>query len=563
MAEFDSKVVSFERNASYLHERAMKNRKNGRGSDALDLMRQAVKREPENARYQLDLAMLMSEMGLFEQASMTMEKVLISEDPPLECIYAMGVIQYNRGDISKAERLIRTYTQVESGERTAEARRLLDEIMIAREAIRPDRKTLRAMRCVDRACRMMTGGNHAGAEKMFKLAMRMNDSAPEVHALYAMNLHMWDKNDMALSEMKTALESADKYGSGKVRALCISAQIYASMGDTEKAKKTIDMALKEEVDENDMRLLLNAMYEASYHEKVRENLGRALNAAPYDKGLLHALSVSAYYTGCSRDEVVSGWKKIERLDPLDPVCRYFIKITDDDTRKDVSYAYRMPPEEMMARAKTVMNAMFMGDERLEEMWKTDEELRDIVNWEICQPDSRFTRLALSALMGANTEEAQKRVEVFADRPDTPIQLRTYIMQGAAITGKTLKRALSDEYLAAGMPTEEEAMEDLSVGEKQMIRYAAEYVEDKYRDYPVADIALLWRAFEESRGNMGVSMVSTEAGSAALAMNYLSMKGKTDDIFTVSRWYGCSPRQAAYIARLIRNSINHVQEERFT
>lgn len=559
MTEFDSKVVSFERKASFLHERALKNKKSGRDADALELMRQAVNKEPENVRYQLDFAMLLSEMGLFEQASMAIENVLLSGETPPECLYAMGMIQYNRGDVSKAERLIRAYTEKGGGERTAEAKRLIDEIMIAREGLRPDRKTMRAMRCVDRACRMMTAGDQAGAEKMFLLAMRMNDSAPEVHALRAMNLNMWGRTDQALAEIQTAYESADKYDSGAIRVYCIAAQIYAAMGDAEAAKNAIDKAVQEEAVGNDLRLLLNAMFEAGYHEKVRQYLPRALSEAPYDKTLLHALSVSACHLRLEKDEKLSGWKKIERIDPMDPVSKYFIALTEEGCDLNFSYAYRMPGDEMMRRARSVMNAMLMGDERLTELWESDEELKSIVNWEIYQPDSRFTRLALSALMGVNTPETERRVKAFADRPDISMDIRNYIAQGRAMMGRPLSITLPDEYIHAGMPTEEELMSELSVGEKQMIRYAAEYVEDKYRDYPVADIALIWRAFKEKRGALGVGMVSTEAGSAALAMCCLNMKGKMDDIFTVSRWYGCSPRQAAYIARLIRNSINVIQD----
>ncbi len=559
MTQFDSKVVSFERKASFLHERALKNKKSGREADALELMRQAVRKEPENTRYQLDLAMLLSEMGLFEQASMAIEKVLLSGNMPPECLYAMGMIQYSRGDVSKAERLIRAYTEMGEGERIAEAKRLIDEILIAKEAMLPDRKTLRAMRCVDRACRMMTAGDHAGAEKMFLLAMRMNDSSPEVHALYAMNLHMWGKDDAALTELERAHEDSEKYSSGMLRVQCISAQIFASMGRRDKAQDAIDAAVMEEAQGHDLRLLLNAMFESGYHERVREYLPRALSDAPYDKILLHALSVSAYHLNLPEEEILSGWKRIERMDPLDPVCKYYIRLSNDKNKYPISYVYRMPPEEMMNRAKVIMNAMFMGDDRLKEIWETDEEFRNIVNWEIYQPDGRFTRLALSALMGANTDETEKRVKVFADRPDIPMDLRNYVMSGRAIMGKPLKMELPDEYVHAGMPTEDELMGNFSVGEKQMIRYAAEYVEDKYRDYPVADIALIWHAFKEHRGSLGVSMVSTEAGSAALAMCCLNMKGKNDDIYTVSRWYGCSPRQAAYIARLIRNSIQSVPE----
>lgn len=559
MIEFDSKVVSFERNAGYLYERALKNKKSGRETDALELMRRAVDREPGNLKFRTDLAILLSEMGLFEQASMEIENVLVSSGEPAESLYAMGVIQFNKGDISKAERLIRAYTELETGARHAEAKRLLDEIAIAREALRPDRKTQRAMRCVDRACRMMTAGDHAGAERMFLLAMRMNDSAPEVHALYAMNLNMQGNDPKALSELENAFACAEKYESPKVRVNCIAAQIYAAMGDREQAQAAIDRAVTEEAEGNDLRLLINAMCEADYHEMVRKYLPDALSDAPYDKTLLHALSVSAYHLGLDDEEILSGWRRIERLDPLDPVSKYFIRIYKDAGEGRITYAYRLPGNEMMNRARRVMNAVFTGEDGIRLKWEEDDELRSIVNWEIHQPDSRFTRLALSALMSANTPETEKRVRAFVNRPDLSMDVRSYVLHGREIMGRPIAISLPDEYIHAGMPTLDETMSGFSVGEKQMVRYAAEYVEDVYGEVSVADIALIWHAFKENRGRLGVSMVSTEAGSAALAMLYLNMKGKLDDIFSVSRWYGCSPRQAAYIARLIRGSINRAPE----
>ena len=559
MTQFDSKVVSFDRNASYLHERAMKNKKSGRETDALELMRQAVEKEPDNSRYQMDLAALMSEMGLYEQAYMIFESLLMLDPPPVDALYAMGVMQFHTGNIPKAERILRTYVEITNGSRIAEAKRLIDEIMIAREVNRPDRKTMRAMRCVDRACRMMSAGDHSGSEKMFRLAIRMNDSAPEVHALRGMNMHLWGKDDAALQEIETAYESARKYGSGMLRSLCISAQILMSMGKREEAVAKIREAFSEEADGNDLRLLLNAMFECAMHEEIHEKVKKAIAQTPYDKTLLHALSVSAYHMGLDEEEVLAGWRRIERMDPRDPACRYFMKAAEAQGNSDITYVYRMPSEEMTRRAKVVMNAMLQGDDQIRNVWFENEEFRRILKWEIYQPDSRFTRLALSALMGVDIPETRKILSVYAERPDTPVALRTYVMQIAQLTGKGLEKTLPDAFLSAGLPTEEEAMETLSVGEKQMIRYAAEYVEDKYRDYPVADVALIWRAFVEKRGALGVSMVATEAGSAALAMCYLNMRGLNDDIYTVSRWYGCSARQAAYVAKLIRNTMNSVEE----
>ena len=556
MTEFDSKIVSFERNAKYLHERAIKNKKSGRGTDALDLLRRAVEREPENMRYRLDLAILLSEMGLFEQASMAIENAMLLNHAPVECLYAMGVILFQKGDISKAERIIRAYTDAQDTERGAEAKRLLDEIAIAKEGFRPDRKTLRAMRCADKACRMMTSGNHAGAERMFSLSMRMNDSAPEVHALRGMNKHMWGKEEEAYRELAYAFDRADEFESGKARVCAVAAQVFSSAGDQNLAQGTILEALKEDVQGNDLRMLLSAMYDTGYHEKIHEYVPKALNDAPYDKSLLHALSVSAYCLGLEREEVLSGWRKIERIDPFDPVCKYFIRLIESEEKCELSYAYCFPSGEAMNRANALMNAVFKGEEFLTETWEKDETFRNIVNWEIYQPDSRFTRLALSCMMAIRSEETDRRIRVFLERPDLPMDVRAFIRQGRELMARPLPIDLSEEYIHAGMPTEEELMSRFSVGEKQMVRYAAEYVEEKYRDYPVADIALIWSEFKKRRGSHGVRMVSTEAGSAALAMSYLNMTGKMEDIFTVSKWYGCSSRQAAYVARLMRNCISH-------
>lgn len=558
MAEFDSKVVSFQRNASYLHERAIKNKKNGREADALELMRQAVSREPENARYQMDLAALMSEMGLSEQAYRILATLLSADAPSADTLYSMGVMQFHLGNVSRAERLLRTYTEF-GGDREAEARRMLDEIMIAREANRYDRRTMRAMRCVDRACRMMSAGDHAGSERMFSLAMRMNDSAPEVHALRAMNMHMSGDDGKAMEEMDASVRKAEQLDSGLMRSLCICAQILVGMGKRGQAIEKLKRALSMEAEENDERLLLNAMFEAGLHDEIYDMLKRMLARAPHDKMLLHALSVSAYYKKLDADEIAAGWLRIQRLDPADPVCRYYLRLTEGGYAGEISYAYRFPAEEMARRAKVIIDEMLAGDERLKSAWQDNKEFREIIKWEIYQPDSRFTRLALSALMGVDLPETRKMLSVYAERPDVPIGLRSYVVQIASFSGRGLDKTLPDVFLTAGMPSEEEAMDTLSVGEKQMIRYAAEYVEDKYRDFPVADIALIWRAFVDKRGTLGVSMVSSEAGSAALAMCYLNMRGCDDDIYTVSRWYACSPRQAAYIAKMIRNSINNAEE----
>ena len=161
MSHFDSKVVSFDRNAKYLHERALKNKRAGRDADALELMRRAVESEPENDDYKLELAGMYAQMGLFEQTSRITQKILVSGEKKQECLYPMALGLFHKGEISRAERVLRAYTDMKMpGEKHAEAKRLLDEIVIARDIGRPDRKTLRAMRAVNKACAKMNAGEY-------------------------------------------------------------------------------------------------------------------------------------------------------------------------------------------------------------------------------------------------------------------------------------------------------------------------------------------------------------------------------------------------------------------
>ena len=50
---FDPKVVPFDRSAAYMHHRAMKNRRDNNVVDALELLRRAVERSPDNDEYKL------------------------------------------------------------------------------------------------------------------------------------------------------------------------------------------------------------------------------------------------------------------------------------------------------------------------------------------------------------------------------------------------------------------------------------------------------------------------------------------------------------------------------
>ena len=61
---FDPKVVPFDRSAAYMHHRAMKNRRDNNVVDALELLRRAVERSPDNDEYKLDHGRAVERDGL-------------------------------------------------------------------------------------------------------------------------------------------------------------------------------------------------------------------------------------------------------------------------------------------------------------------------------------------------------------------------------------------------------------------------------------------------------------------------------------------------------------------
>ena len=106
--EAESQVVSFDRSPAYVHHRAMVNR--GRTTvDALELMRHAVERSPENREYRLDLAELYCEMGCHAQSNRLLLDMLAQDDAPAECYYGLALNQLGMNDLEGAQQSLRMY----------------------------------------------------------------------------------------------------------------------------------------------------------------------------------------------------------------------------------------------------------------------------------------------------------------------------------------------------------------------------------------------------------------------------------------------------------------------
>lgn len=196
------KVVSFNQSSAYAHHRAMVNRRENNPVDALELMRQAVERAPENVEYRLDLAELYCEMGCHEQSSRLLLDMLSRRGAPAECYYGLALNQMGMNDLDGARRSLRLYRRADpDGACEGEAGRLAAEIEIYDTMNRPvSRKLGRAMHVADRACELLREGELAEARRAFERSLAMASEQYEMRALYALTLMLMGDGEMALKQ---------------------------------------------------------------------------------------------------------------------------------------------------------------------------------------------------------------------------------------------------------------------------------------------------------------------------------------------------------------------------
>ena len=289
------KVVSFKRSPAYAHHRAMLNRQDNNIMDALELMRSAVEQSPDNPEYRLDLAELYCEIGCHEQSARLLLDMLAENDGPAECYYGLALNQLYMNDIPGARESLRLYRHRDpTGARVEEVRQLVEELdYYSQISHAANRKLYRASRIAGHACEAMKAGMNEKACRLFERSLSMVSEQYETRALYALALFI-------AGDREGALEQAQKAAGGfppSVRALSLSARVFALCEDMETAKALIWRAAGERPEGQDLRLMIYAMGEMGMDEGVAEYTRVALRELPFDREILHMRAVALRRTG--------------------------------------------------------------------------------------------------------------------------------------------------------------------------------------------------------------------------------------------------------------------------
>ena len=550
------KIVSFDRSAAYLHHRAMMNRRENRVVDALELMRRAVEAQPDNSEYRLDLAELLCEMGCHEQSARLLLDMLSEKDAPSECFYGLALNQLGMNDLGGARQSLDIYrSKAPQGEHYDDVSRLAEELDFFVSMNRPsDRRLYRAMRVAARACDAMRAGNLAKACRLFAMSLERASEQYEMRALYAMALAMAGQGDAARRQVERAAEAFPP----SPRALCVCAQAYNLLGDREKAVALMDRAGREHLDGQDLRLMLYAAGELDLHDRAAEYARLALQETPYDRELLHIRAVALKRTGEPDAEAAKCWDRILRIDPEDSVAQYYSDAAHNGILEDApDYGYQVPEAEVKRRLGLLTEALGQGFEAVRQRWMEDGAFRQIVRWAAGAEDPRLGRASMTMLATLEEDDARSVLRELMFAPEVSRELKLHAAVLLKLQGRALSEVLPRPMDVTGevLVDADALLEKMSVGDRQLVRYADEVLREEYKLSARPLLALMWTTYRRLRGTHGDAIKRVDAAAAGLAYNLLTMGGQRPGIAKLARDFGCPARQLVFCARRIAGCLD--------
>lgn len=549
---YNPKVVSFERSPSYVHHRALVNRRENNPLDALELMRHAVERSPENREYRLDLAEMYCEMGCHKQSNRLLLDMLAEADAPTECYFGLALNQVGMDDFEGARRLLRLYRRFEpKGVHAQTAAQLVRELNLVEMVNRPmNRKALRATRMADRACDALMAGESLRAKKLYERSLALLSEQYKMRAMYAMSLMLCGEDEAALKE---AARAAAGYPPS-VQALCIASQVFAALEQEQRARKLLLRAMAERPVGGDLRVLTCTLSELGMHEETAECARLALQEQPYERRLLHMRAVALHFLGTPDGQVARFWQRILRIDPDDTVAQFYLEACRDNalSENEPGYLYEVPDRERRRRMRWLAERMDGGLEGARAQWKRDPEFRQMILWAAQSDGEELRRLGVTVIAAVEDPQAESSIRALLFNREIEDDLRLHVTSLLRLRGANLREVFPAEssQAEAELPEGEMLMQDFLVGERQLLRYAAEVLEAEYDVCALSELALMWAYYRKFRGMNFDPLTRSESVSAALAYVYLRQHDGEADPEKIVRQFGGSLRRMCYYASRI-------------
>lgn len=552
------KLVSFDRSAAYVRHRALKNMRDNRPVDALELMRRAVEHSPENREYRLDLAEMYCETGCYEQSNRILLDMLTEKDPPAECYYGLALNQFGKNEFESARQALLLYQRFsDEGEYADEVGALAAEIDFIDAMRRCDgRRRARAAKIANRACDALKAEDARKACRLFERSLARQPDQMEMRALYALALRALGDEAAAVEQARRSV--ADE-NSG-VRSLCVAAQVIFGCGFANEGRALARRAIVLRPEGAELRLLIFTLGEIDMHAEAGDAIRIALREAPLDKMLLHMRAVAMIKSGAELQSAASFWLRILRVDPEDDVANYFYgaALKGEIDAAELQYLYEVPQTEYHSRLTRVLNMLSEGLPACIARWKQDADFRNLLRWTVGTGEENCGCAAVMVIASVDDETAESELRELFYRSDIPFSVKMHAMLFLHLRGADMERLtpagmdLQDGLL----PESETLLKAMPACERQLVRFACEVLEAQYGVRPLSALAVMWRSYRLACAQDNDALTSTQEAAAALAWNYLSQHGLRVPLGNLAIQFDCNRRRLAYYARRMASVLEN-------
>lgn len=543
-----SKVVPFTRSADYLHQRAVINRREGHLLDALELTRRALEKDPENIDYELDLAQILCELGLYVESNRILARMLARDQNLSECYFGMANNFYGMNDADASYKALMCFLSEDpQSANRQEVGELLHNLFVARTLMgEKSRRKARSAKLAAKGLQLMRLGELTEAEQALKRSLQVSPRQSETRALLAMCLAKRGDNKAAVKELERAL----RLSRPPIRTLAIAAQIFGATGNPEAAADLMDRAAARNPEGAELRILLDAACDLKMDERVYALSQKALSEAPYDRKLLHLCAAAIVNTGRPFERAAHCWARIKRLEPGDEVAAWCLAHPD---AKPLPYAYRLPDDEIRARVERITEVLRGGTEEAETAWAGDPDLRRSARWAVESGDPKLLRIGVNLLAAVDSPEAEALLRQVMIEPTAPQSVKHQALTLLGLRGaKPPFLMTGEDKFSLASAGDSGQMPRLPLAYRRVLKRAVYTGMSIQEDFP-ARLTMLWLRYAAALGDALPALKDLNGWAAALNLCLSEQDGLDVSADELAELFRCSRRKMEHLARRILRS----------
>ena len=305
---------------------------------------------------------------------------------------------------------------------------------------------------------------------------------------------------------------------------------------------------------NELRLMIFALCEVEMYAEAAEALKAALRETPHDKYLLHLRAVALHRAGAEDSQAAAFWLRILRINPQDSIARFYrdAALRNALSENEPELVYEVPTKEYRRRLIEIADVLSKGTNCVLERWREDPEFRELLTWAVSTGDEDCGHAAASIIaMVGDAESASILRELFY-RGEIPATVKMRAALVLQMRGADLRKFMPPgTHLQDGLlPEADDLLEHTPVGERQLVRFAAEVLEIEYGVRASAELAMLWYGYRRGTAAGSDPLVRTQEAAAALAWNFLLQHGVKVSVGKLAKQFGCQERRMVFYARRI-------------